>query len=175
MIWCGLANSNPIHKVLTAIRFRLAHSLLDIVPATAIKSHASLLASISSDLDLFPNSAKDLLPLLIEACCICWQFPNCISCPLQQRIGKELQPRRGITRRSNKRLTKSQPTENEISHWSGLFHGKSWSWFQIAADQLYRNIALICLYLQYGVWYYLFGKNGPGWRIFNFKTAPTVT
>ena len=125
MIWCGLANSNPIHKALTAIRFRLAHSLLDIVPATAIKSHASLLASISSDLDLFPNSAKDLLPLLIEACCICWQFPNCISCPLQQRIGKELQPRRGITRRSNKRLTKSQPTENEISHWSGLFHGKS--------------------------------------------------
>ena len=124
MIWCGLANSNPIHKALTAIRFRLAHSLLDIVPATAIKSHASLLASISSDLDLFPNSAEDLLPLLIEACCICWQFPNCISCPLQQRIGKELQPRRGITRRSNKRLTKSQPTEMKFRTGQGSFMAK---------------------------------------------------
>ena len=136
MIWWGLANSNPIHnyKVLTAIRFRLSDSLLDIIPTATIKSSDSLLAWISigeQNLDLFPNTAWDLLPL-IEASCICCRFPICIlfrcSNILAQNV-EELQQSR-ITRSPHKRLTnlrqsvssrpmKSLPQNINLSHWSG--------------------------------------------------------
>ena len=78
-----LANSHPIHKVLTAIRFRLSHSLLDIIPI--IKSSTSLLASI---LDLFPNSDWDLFATDCGKLYLL-SISDLYFVPLQQHIGVE--------------------------------------------------------------------------------------